>query len=115
MTVVRGMALGEIRSRDAARVLVRETVTGALLGLALGIIAFLGGWLITGQPFLGIVLGTSVVAVCAWSTCVGTLIPITARKLKIDPTVASAPFISTFVDATGLIIYFLIAKALLHI
>ncbi|MCC2670788.1 MAG: magnesium transporter [Armatimonadetes bacterium] len=115
MTVVRGLALGEIRSRDASRVLVRETLTGLLLGLCLGGIAVLGGWALTGKLALGVVLGTSVVAVCAWSTCVGALIPITARLLKIDPTVASAPFISTFVDATGLLIYLLIAKAILGI
>jgi magnesium transporter len=115
MTVVRGLALGEIRSRDASRVLIRETLTGLLLGMCLGGIALLGGWALTGKLALGVVLGTSVIAVCAWSTCVGALIPITARLLKIDPTVASAPFISTFVDATGLLIYLLIAKAILGI
>jgi magnesium transporter len=115
MTVVRGLALGEIRLRDASRVVLRETLTGALLGICLGIIAFLGGWAFTQDAQLGLVLGISVVAVCTWSTCIGALIPITARLVKIDPTVASAPFISTFVDATGLVIYFLIAKAILGI
>jgi magnesium transporter len=115
MTVVRGLALGEIRTRDAGRVLARETLTGLLLGLLLGVIAFGGAWAITQEASLGLVLGTAVVAVCTWSTCVGTLIPITAHFLRVDPTVASAPFISTFVDATGLIIYFLIAKAILGI
>jgi magnesium transporter len=115
MTVVRGLALGEIRPRDASRVLLRETMTGLLLGLLLGTIAFVGGWLVTGDLGVGIVLGAAVVAVCTWSTCVGALIPITAHFLKVDPTVASAPFISTFVDATGLMIYFLIARVILHI
>jgi len=115
MTVVRGLALGEIRPRDASRVLLRETLTGLLLGMLLGVIAFFGGWVVTQDAGLGAVLGLSVVAVCAWSTCVGALIPITAHYFKVDPTVASAPFISTFVDATGLLIYFLIAKAILHV
>lgn len=115
MTVVRGLALGEIRMRDATRVVVRETLTGGLLGVCLGALAFLGGWAFTQNAQLGMVLGISVVAVCTWSTCVGALIPICARLLKIDPTVASAPFISTFVDATGLLLYFLIAKAILGI
>lgn len=115
MTVVRGLALGEIRPRDAGRVLFRETLTGLLLGLLLGLIAFIGAWVVTGDIRLGAVLGTAVVAVCAWSTCVGALVPITAHFLKVDPTVASAPFISTLVDATGLMIYFLIAKLILRI
>jgi len=113
MTVVRGLALGEIRPRDAVRVVLREVMTGILLGLLLGVIAFGGGWMISGQVHIGAVIGLSVVAVCAWSTCVGALIPISAQKFRIDPTVASAPFISTFVDATGLLIYFLIARAFL--
>ncbi len=115
MTVVRGLSLGEIRPRDAGRVVFRESLTGLLLGVLLGSIAFAGAWAITRDVQLGAVLGVSVVAVCAWSTCVGALIPMTAHAVKIDPTVASAPFISTFVDATGLLIYFLIAKAMMGI
>jgi magnesium transporter len=115
MTVVRGLALGEVRPRDAGRVVLREMLTGLLLGVVLGSLAFAGGWLFTGDLRLGMVLGTSVVAVCGWSTCVGALVPITAHAFKVDPTVASAPFISTLVDATGLLIYFMIAKALLGI
>lgn len=115
MTVVRGMALGEIRPRDAGRVLMREACTGLLLGLLLGVVAFGGGWLVTRDISIGVVLATAVVAVCAWSTCVGALVPITAHFFKVDPTVASAPFISTLVDATGLIIYFMIARLFLGI
>jgi magnesium transporter len=115
MTVVRGLAVGEIRPRDAGRVVFREAATGLLLGLLLGLIAFGGAWAVTGQMKVGTVLGTAVVAICTWSTCVGALVPITAHFLKVDPTVASAPFISTLVDATGLVIYFLIARAVLGI
>lgn len=115
MTVVRGLAVGEIRPRDAFRVLRREVVTGFLLGLLLGGLAFFGAWAFTGQMRLGMVLGAAVVSVCTWSTCVGAIVPITAHRLKVDPTVCSAPFITTLVDATGLMIYFLIAKLLLGI
>ncbi|MFN3650796.1 MAG: magnesium transporter [Armatimonadota bacterium] len=115
MTVVRGLALAEIRPRDAGRVLMREALTGLLLGLILGILAFAGSALFTGDAGIGLVLGLAVVAVCAWSTCVGALVPITAHFLKVDPTVASAPFISTLVDATGLILYFMIARLVLGI
>jgi len=115
MTVVRGLALGEIRPRDAGRVVLREMVTGLVLGVLLAAIAFCGAWVMTRSVPLAGVLAISVIAICAWSTCVGALVPITAHWLRIDPTVASAPFISTLVDATGLIIYFLIARALLGV
>jgi magnesium transporter len=96
-------------------VLLRESITGLALGILLGTIAFVGAWATTGDQLTGVVLGLAVVAICTWSTCVGALVPITAHLLKVDPTVASAPFITTLVDATGLIIYFLIAKAVLGI
>lgn len=115
MTVVRGLALGEIRPADAGRVVLREMATGLLLGLMLGMIAFVGGWIWTEDIRLGQVLGAAVVCVCVWSTCVGSLIPISAQVFKIDPTVASAPFISTIVDATGLLIYLYIARLILQI
>ena len=83
--------------------------------MLLGLIAFGGAWAVTGNVLMGTVLAVSVVAVCAWSTAVGALIPITARVLGADPTVASAPFITTFVDATGLLIYFGIARIVLGV
>ena len=54
-------------------------------------------------------------AICVWSTTVGSLIPIVAHRLGIDPAVLSAPLISTLVDATGLVIYFEIAKVVLRL
>ncbi len=115
MTVVRGLALGEIRTRDAWRVLTREAVTGVLLGLVLGIVAYL--WVSTNpanRHVAGVVAAT-VVAICVWANTVGALIPILAHRLRIDPTVVSAPFITTLVDATGLVLYFVIAGALLGV
>jgi magnesium transporter len=113
MTVVRGLALGEIRGRDAARVLRREAITGALLGLCLGIIAFSWVTLRLGRPDLAAVVGLTALAVCVWANTVGCLVPILAHRLRIDPTVVSAPFITTLVDATGLVIYFVVARAVL--
>ena len=112
-TVVRGLAVGEIRLRDAGRVLVREGGSGVVLGLLLGIVGFgqavLWG---TGIP-LAMTVGVSIVAICAWANAVGAMVPMLATLLKIDPTVMSAPLIATIVDATGLIIYFTVAKSFL--
>jgi magnesium transporter len=57
----------------------------------------------------------TVLVICTWSTTVGSLIPIVAERFGIDPAVLSAPLITTLVDATGLIIYFSIARVVLHL
>lgn len=114
-TIVRGLAVGEIRMRDAMRVLSRECATGILLGVLLGVLAFGRALLWKTSLPLAATVGLTVVAVCAWANTVGSMIPMLAQRLKIDPTIVSAPFITTLVDATGLIIYFMLAKAILGI
>jgi len=112
-TLIRGLALGEIRSRDAWRVVVRELWSGLMLGLMLGAVAF-GRALLWGSSYqLAAVVGLSIIAICTWANTIGSLIPLVAQKFGIDPAVVSAPLITTLVDATGLAIYLLIAKALL--
>ena len=112
-TIVRGLAVGEIRLRDFGRVLVREGGSGVVLGLMLGVIGF-GRALLWGSSVpLAMTVGVSILAICAWANAVGSMIPMLATRLKIDPTVMSAPLIATLVDATGLIIYFTIAKSFL--
>jgi magnesium transporter len=62
---------------------------------------------------LAITVAVTILAICTWSTTVGALIPLAAQRFGIDPAVLSAPLITTLVDATGLVIYFQIAKAVL--
>ncbi|MDY6810477.1 MAG: magnesium transporter, partial [Actinomycetota bacterium] len=64
---------------------------------------------------IGIVIGTTIVAICCLAATVGGVMPLIARMCRVDPAVFSTPFISTFCDATGLIIYFTIAKTVLGI
>ena len=112
-TLIRGLALGEIRLRDTMRVIVRELGSGLLLGLLLGIVAF-GRALLWGSPVaLATVVGLTIIAICTWANTIGSLIPLVAKRVGIDPAVVSAPLITTLVDATGLAIYLLIAKMLL--
>ena len=112
-TLIRGLALGEIRLRDTWRVVVRELGSGLLLGLLLGCVAF-GRSLMWGSSVqLSLVVGLTIVAVCTWANTIGALIPLVAQKVGIDPAVVSAPLITTLVDATGLAIYLIIAKVLL--
>ena len=112
--VVRAMALGEVRIADLPRILRRELVVGFLLGLILGTIALPIVGLVFGWPFAGVV-SLTLLAICSWASFAGGLLPVLARQAGIDPAVVSAPLITTLVDATGLIIYFLIARALLGI
>jgi magnesium transporter len=114
-TVIRSLALGEIRFKDAWRVLGREFSTGALIGILVGAVAF-GRALTWGAHMpLAVTVGVTVLVICTWSTTVGSLIPIAAQRFGIDPAVLSAPMIATLVDATGLIIYFRIAKLFLNL
>jgi magnesium transporter len=112
-TIVRGLAVGEIRPRDSARVLFREASSGLLLGTLLGVIGFGRALLWDPSLPLAVTVGLSVAAICTWANTVGAAIPLIATRLRIDPTVMSAPMITTLVDATGLFIYFAIARVFL--
>jgi magnesium transporter len=114
-TIIRALALGQVRVQDALRVLWRETSAGFLLGALLCVVAGLRSMLWGTGPHLALVVGLTILAVCAWANIVGAVVPLVAERLKIDPTVVSAPFITTVVDGTGLAIYMLIAKAVLHL
>jgi magnesium transporter len=78
----------------------------------LGILALGAGWLVAGI-LVGITVGVSVILVCIWAATIGSLMPLMARALKIDPAVISAPLVTTLVDATGLVIYFVVAGVVL--
>jgi magnesium transporter len=114
-TIIRSLALREIRIRDAWRVLGREASTGVTIGVLLGAVAF-GRALLWGAHMpLAATVAITILAICSWSTTVGSLIPILAERVGVDPAVLSAPLITTLVDATGLVIYFSIAKAILKL
>jgi magnesium transporter len=112
-TVIRGLALDEIRFRSIGRVFVREVGSGLLLGALLGAFGFLFALLMGFSAPTGMAVGLSILGICAWANVVGALVPIVAQRIGIDPTVMSAPMITTLVDATGLFIYFLIAGLVL--
>ncbi len=113
-TIIRGLALGEIHREDAFRVLFREWLTGLMLGALLGSVGFIYAKTWHGQSTnFAIVIALTILGICMWANSVGALVPLLARRFGIDPAVVSAPLISTLVDATGLVIFYLIAIALL--
>jgi magnesium transporter len=112
-TVIRALALKEVHRNDALRVLRRELTTATVLGTLLGAVAF-GRVILWGlEVEMAIVVAIAILAICVWANTVGCLVPILADALGIDPTVMSAPLITTLVDATGLLIYLSVAALIL--
>jgi magnesium transporter len=120
--VIRAMALGEVRLRDWWRVCRREVLTGLALGVILGSIGFLRIviWQAVtptyGAHFVLIAWTVffSLLGVVLFGTLAGSLLPFLLRRLHLDPASASAPFVATLVDVTGLVIYFTMASLLLR-
>jgi magnesium transporter len=120
--IIRALALSEVRLRDWFRVARRELVAGLSLGAILGVIGFIRilVWQRMfhsyGEHFLLIALTVafSLVGVVLWGTLTGSSLPFLLRRLGFDPASASAPFVATLVDVTGLVIYFTVASVILR-
>jgi magnesium transporter len=113
-TIIRGLALDEIRLSDTWRVLLREMLGGALLGAVLGVIGFARAMTWGSGLSLSLVVGITLLLICTWANTIGSLIPLLAQRFKVDPALVSAPLITTLVDATGLAIYLMVAKVLIR-
>ena len=120
--VIRAMALGEVRVRDWWRVIRRELVIGLGLGLILAciglarIVLWEGLFHSYGDHYVLIAwtVALSLVGVVLWGSIAGSLLPFILRALGFDPASASAPFVATLVDVTGLLIYFTVAAFILR-
>jgi magnesium transporter len=121
--IIRSLALQELRLRDWVYVMSKEVVSGLVLGTFLGAVGFLRimlwyglGWQhYDGHPVLiGLTVWASLVGVVAFGSVVGSMLPFLLRKLGFDPATASAPFVATLVDVTGLVIYFSVALLILR-
>ncbi|MHA7305083.1 magnesium transporter [Arthrobacter sp. TMN-49] len=111
-TITRALALGDVRPQDVLKVFAREVRVGAFLGLLLGTLGFVIASLAFTVP-MGLVIGLTLLGVCTMAASIGGLMPLLGKAVRADPAVFSNPFISTFVDAAGLIIYFVIATSIL--
>jgi magnesium transporter len=114
-TLVRAIAVGEVSLRDARWVLAKELIVGLILGLVMAVVAFGRAQLLHVGSDVGFVISLTILAICVWSAAVAAVLPLIINRLHIDPAVVSAPLITTLVDGTGLVIYFTIAKRLLHL
>ncbi len=119
--VIRAMALGEVRLRDWWHVMRREVSAGFALGCVLATIGFLriliwqaaGG--LYGPHYLAIAFTVAIalVGIVMWGTTAGAMLPFILRRLGFDPASASAPFVATLVDVSGILIYFTVASLVL--
>jgi magnesium transporter len=122
--IIRSLALEEVRVRDWWRVFLRELPSGMVLGIILGLLGMLriflwqylgiaGGY---GPHYftIAIAIAVSLVGVVTFGSVVGSMLPFALRRMGFDPASASAPFVATLVDVTGITIYFYVALLILR-
>ncbi|NOU99629.1 magnesium transporter [Paenibacillus planticolens] len=114
-TLVRALAVGEVQFRDILKVIRKEVTTGLMTGVSISLIACARAWFLGVEWNIGLVVGITSLTIVLWASFVAAVLPLILHKLKADPAVISGPFITTLVDGTGLIIYFTIAKIILHL
>jgi magnesium transporter len=114
-TIIRALAVGEMDMRDALHAIWHEVRVGLLLGLALAFVAYLRALTWGSSSGLSLTVALAIFTIVIWANLLGAVLPTLAMRIKIDPTVVSGPVMSTLVDATGLFIYFTIAKIMLGI
>ena len=116
--IIRSLALEELKLKNWWYVMRRELLSGLLLGIALGSIAFVRilfwqklGFYDYGAywPWVGLSVAISLICIVTWGTLSGSMIPLVLKRIGMDPATASAPLVATLVDVTGIIIYFSIA------
>ncbi|MEI9929742.1 MAG: magnesium transporter [Rhizomicrobium sp.] len=121
--IIRALALGELRLRDWWRVALREIPTGIILGAILGVvgIARIVIWQKTGLYDYGphwvlvaTTIGAALIGIVTFGSLSGSMLPFILKRVGFDPASASAPFVATLVDVTGLVIYFSVALIVLR-
>ena len=115
-TIIRSLSLGEVRYRDIPQILLKESSTAVLCGVTLAVANFLKLMLLdqVGVP-VALVVCLTILAVSLVANLLGSLLPLFAKRVGLDPTVMASPLISTILDAVSLVIYFNIAVAVLQI
>ncbi len=115
-TIIRALTLGEVKMSTMGRAWRKEVATGAMLGITMCVLAVLlnfAVWRVETGVAVAVALTLPVVVV--WANTIGTLVPVLADRVGIDPTVVSGPMITTLVAATGLAIYYTLAGFILGV
>ena len=120
--IIRALALGEIRLKDWWKVALKELPSGLMLGAILGVMGIgrillwqhLGIGHYPHPNLLALTIGVALTGVVTFGSLAGSMLPFVLQRLGFDPASASAPFVATLVDVTGLSIYFYVALLILH-
>jgi magnesium transporter len=111
--IIRGLALGDIKTSDWRKVLIREFGQGLVLGLMLATIGMVRVLMWKDGPGFVFTIGATLVAIPLMGCTVGSMLPLLLRRLGIDPATSSTPFIATLIDVLGIIVYFNLAQLFL--
>jgi len=103
---VRGIATGDLEKESKPKLILREAGTGLITGSICGVLVSIIVYIWQGNLYLGILVGFSILFTLIVATLAGALIPLIMHKFKIDPAVASGPFITTINDLISILIYF---------
>jgi magnesium transporter len=109
-TVIRAMATGSVRLRDAGRVVRKEVTAGFLAAATIATVGWVRAWTMGVGGEVALTVAVAAGAIILWASTIASLLPLLLRKVGLDPAVGSGPLITTLVDGTGLVIYFTVAR-----
>src|SRR5699024_2327309 len=112
-TLVRAMAIGEVRLRDMGRVLIKELSAGSMIAITMALAAIIRAWTLGVGWEVALTVTLTVAAIVLWSSFIGSVMPLLLRRVGLDPAVVSAPMIATIGHGTGLVSYVEIAQVVL--
>ncbi len=113
--IIRGLATGEIYPKDVFKVWFKEIRVAILVGIILAVVNGVRVAIQYGDVLLALVIGITLVLTVLISKSLGCILPLAAKKLKLDPAIMASPLITTIVDTCSILIYFNVAVALFHI
>lgn len=113
--ITRALAVGDVATHDVVRVLMRELGQGLVLGGCLGLIGLVRTLVWGNGGSFAAVVSVSLVLVVLVGTVLGAMLPLGLRRIGVDPAVASSPLVASLVDVTGILVYFEVARRLLHL
>jgi magnesium transporter len=111
--IIRGLAVGDIKTGDWRRVFLREVGQGLVLGLMLAAIGMFRVWMWGDGLGFMLTIGATLIAIPLMGCTVGSMLPLLLRRIGVDPATSSTPFIATLIDVLGIMVYFNVAKILL--
>ncbi|MBQ2616597.1 MAG: magnesium transporter [Synergistaceae bacterium] len=113
--VIRGIAVGELKLRDALSVLIKELRVSLMVGGGLALVNFVYKYAMSGDLLLSVIVGISLFGTVIFAQTVGGMLPLLAKALGFDPALMASPIVTTIVDAGSLTLYFAVASKVMNL